>query len=89
MVISATACEIRVASANLPAGSIGMPFGEPRADWLLLGPGVELRQTSYDLPRAAGRVLATDYPQAAEFAASILQPPSAAAMVDLFTSASL
>jgi hypothetical protein len=70
------------------AGSIGMPFGEPRADWLLLGPGVELRQTSYDLARAAEEVRATDYPQASEFAASILQPPSAAAMVDLFTSAS-
>ena len=28
------------------AGSVGMPFGEPGAYWLLLGPGVELRHTS-------------------------------------------
>lgn len=30
------------------AGSMGMPFGEPGADWLLLGPDVELRHTNYD-----------------------------------------
>ena len=51
------------------AGSVGMPFGEPGAYWLLLGPDVELRHTPYDLTRAAERVRATDYPQAQEFAA--------------------
>lgn len=35
------------------AGSVGMPFGEPRAYWLLLGPDVQLRHTSYELDRAA------------------------------------
>jgi predicted phosphodiesterase len=35
------------------AGSVGMPFGEPGADWLLLGPGVQFRHTSYDLTGAA------------------------------------
>jgi hypothetical protein len=59
------------------AGSVGMPFGEPGAYWLLVGPDVELRRTSYDLTRAAARVRETDYPQADEFATqSILQPPS-------------
>jgi predicted phosphodiesterase len=31
------------------AGSVGMPFQEPGAYWLRLGPGVELRRSSYDL----------------------------------------
>ena len=59
------------------AGSVGMPFGEPGAYWLLLGPDVELRRTTYDLAGAAERVRATDYPQAEQFAAqSVLRPPS-------------
>ena len=35
------------------AGSVGMSFGEPGADWLLLGPDVQLRHTRYDLAKAA------------------------------------
>src|SRR5574338_725902 len=38
------------------AGSVGMPFGEPGADWLLLGPDLELRRTSYDLHLAVIRI---------------------------------
>jgi putative phosphoesterase len=68
------------------AGSVGMPFGEPGADWLLLGPDVELRHTAYDLTRAAEQVRATDYPQAQEFASRyVLQPPSAEQMLALYT----
>ena len=68
------------------AGSIGMPFGKTGADWLLLGPGVELRHTDYDLPRAAARVRATAYPQAEEFAAKyVLTSPNEASMLELFT----
>ena len=34
----------------LNAGSVGMPYeGEAAAFWLLLGPGVELRRTDYDV----------------------------------------
>ena len=59
------------------AGSVGMPFGEPGADWLLLGPDVHLRHTTYDLSSAAQRIRGTSYPQADEFAAqNVLQPPS-------------
>ena len=59
------------------AGSVGMPFGEPGAYWLLLGPGVELRRTSFDLAAAAERIRATAYPKADEFAErNVLQPPS-------------
>src|SRR4029453_4513212 len=43
------------------AGSVGMPFGEPGAYWLLLGPEVQLRHTPYDLAKAAERIRATIY----------------------------
>ncbi|MFP5287096.1 MAG: metallophosphoesterase, partial [Thermoanaerobaculia bacterium] len=72
------------------AGSVGMPFGEAGADWLLLGPDVQLRHTSYDLVKAAERLRATAYPQAQEFAArSVLQPPSEEEMLALFSRAQL
>jgi predicted phosphodiesterase len=72
------------------AGSIGMPFGEPGADWLLLGPMIQLRHTRYDLAKAAEQIRGASYPQAEEFAArSILQPPSEAQMLELFTRAEL
>jgi predicted phosphodiesterase len=68
------------------AGSVGMPFGEPGADWLLLGPGVQLRHTPYDLTKAAARIRATDNPQAEDFATRyVLQPPSEREMLEVFT----
>jgi predicted phosphodiesterase len=68
-----TVSGLRVANA----GSVGMPFGEPRAHWLLLGPGVEFRRTDYDVQSAAARTRQTDYPDAEQFAATnILSPPS-------------
>ena len=71
------------------AGSVGMPFGRPGADWLLLGSHTQLRHTPYDLKAAADRVRATQYPQAEEFATrSILQPPSEEAMLRAFTNIS-
>jgi predicted phosphodiesterase len=72
------------------AGSVGMPFGEPGAYWLLLGPDVQLRHTSYDLAKAAERIRATSYPQAQEFAArNVLQPPSEKEMLEAFAKAEL
>ena len=70
------------------AGSVGMPFGRTGADWLLIGPDVQPRHTSYDLERAAERVRATHDPQAAQFAHGILAPPSEEAMLGAFTNAS-
>ena len=68
------------------AGSVGMPFGEPGADWLLLGPDVQFRHTDYDRARAAERIQATAYPGAREFAErSVLRPPSAREMLDAFS----
>ena len=72
------------------AGSVGMPFGDPGAYWLLLGPRVELRRTSYDLAAAAERIRATAYPKADEFAArNVLQPPSEQEILAAFSAAEL
>ena len=62
------------------AGSVGMPFAPPGAYWLLLGPGVELTRTAYDLDRAAARVRATAYPHPDE----ILRPYTADQALALF-----
>ncbi len=72
------------------AGSVGMPFGEPGAYWLLLGADVQLRHTVYDLTKAAERIQATNYPQAQDFAArNVLRTPSEKEMLELFTKAEL
>lgn len=72
------------------AGSVGMPFGEPGAYWLLLAPEVQLRRTDYDLAKAADRIRATGYPQAQEFAArNVLQPPSKEEMLEIFSKTEL
>jgi hypothetical protein len=71
------------------AGSVGMPFGEPGADWLLLGPDIGLRHTAYDLADGARRIRETSYPQAEAFAMqSMLHPPSEADMLAAFTTIS-
>jgi predicted phosphodiesterase len=71
------------------AGSVGMPFGTLGADWLLLGPDVQLRHTDYDLAAAAEQIRATSYPGADDLVArNILQSPSEAAMLEAFTSIS-
>lgn len=66
------------------AGSVGAPFGESGAFWLMLGPDVQLRRTSYDLREAAEQIRRTAYPQAEEFARSVTTPPSAEKMLDAF-----
>lgn len=72
------------------AGSVGMPFGEPGAYWLLLASGVELRRTAYDLTSAAARIRATEYPQAEEFASrNVLNPPSEQQILDAYSRAEL
>jgi len=72
------------------AGSVGMPFGEPGAYWLLLGTDVQLRHTPHDLAKAAERIRATSYPEAQDFAAhNVLQPPSEKQMLETFAKAEL
>ena len=69
------------------AGSVGQPYGAPGAHWLLLGPGVELRRTPYDVASAAERIRATEYPLAEEDAKNLLQPPSEEEILELFGTA--
>lgn len=72
------------------AGSVGMPFGEPGAYWLLLDETVSLRRTRTDSAAAAARIRATDYPSAEVFAArNVLQPPSEREMLELYSRAEL
>lgn len=80
-----TIARVRVVNA----GSVGMPFGSRGADWALIGPGVQLRRTSYDLNQGAARIRNSNYPQAHEFAEQyVLQSPPEAAMLEAFTNAS-
>lgn len=72
------------------AGSLGMPFGEPAANWILLAEEIDFRKTSYNLKNAAELILKTNYPQARDFADNnIFQPPSEDVMLELFTKGGL
>lgn len=72
------------------AGSVGMRFGGTGADWLLLGPHVELRHTRYDLAAAAARMLRTSFPGVREFVERhVVDSPSEAAMLDVYGRAEL
>ncbi len=75
--ISAVACGhthmpfVRLAHRRLVLnpGSVGMPYGGAGAHWALLGPGVELRVTEFDLDHAIDRITSeSGYPDAREWA---------------------
>jgi putative phosphoesterase len=67
------------------AGSVGMPYADrPGAYWALLGPTVSLRRTAFDLDSAAAAVRGTGYPGRDQFAAAILQPPTAEHAIAVF-----
>lgn len=55
---------VRLASRRLLVnpGSVGMPYGQDGAHWALLGPGVELRTTRYDVAAACRTLAAGGYP---------------------------
>jgi hypothetical protein len=70
------------------AGSVGMPFATTGADWLLLGPGIELRKTNYDTAAAAEQFRRTEYPMVEDMAVRyILNPPSEAELFAAWASA--
>jgi predicted phosphodiesterase len=67
------------------AGSVGMPYeGEAAAFWALLGPGVELRRTRYDVTVTCARVRESGIPDAEEFAEGLAHPPPAAEANEFF-----
>lgn len=72
------------------AGSVGMPFGNTGAFWLLIDSALELRRTSYDLDDAARRIRSTAYPQVQEFAERyLLHPASEDEMLKLYDKAQI
>ena len=72
------------------AGSVGMPFQEPGAYWLLIDTDITLKRTDYDLAAAADRIRATAYPDAAEFATgNVIRPPAESQMLEALSKAEL
>jgi hypothetical protein len=70
------------------AGSVGMPFGEPGAYWLLLGPDVQLMRTMYDLEAAAERLRGSAFPGVADFVTrQVLNRPSEEQILAAYASA--
>jgi predicted phosphodiesterase len=56
------------------AGSVGMPYeGTVAAFWAILGPGVELRRTEFDVDRLAEALLASGWPESEAFVAENLR----------------
>ncbi|MDP9258083.1 MAG: metallophosphatase family protein [Actinomycetota bacterium] len=67
------------------AGSVGMPYeGDAAAFWALLGPGVELRRTSYDVTVTCARIRESGIPDAEEFAEGLAHPPPASEANEFF-----
>ena len=78
--------EVRVVTA----GSVGKHHGDRGAYWVLIDGDVQFKCTLYDFEEAAGRVRATAYPEAKEFAVgSILQPQSEEETLKIFAPVSL
>ena len=58
-------------------GSVGLPYEAGRgARWALLGPGVELRRTEYDVDSAVALMRTTDDPRVETVVELMLSPPS-------------
>jgi diadenosine tetraphosphatase ApaH/serine/threonine PP2A family protein phosphatase len=78
------------ATRIINAGSVGMPFGRTGADWLLLGPDVQLRHTDYDLEAAAARFREKAGPRTEEFIVpAVLRPPSVDEILKAYSAAEL
>lgn len=78
--------ELRVVNA----GSVGMPYGNAGADWLLLDSEVQFQHTLYDFTNAAELIKGTDYPQAKDFAENnVLHPASEDEAIAVFSKTQL
>jgi putative phosphoesterase len=68
------------------SGSVGLPYGEQGAHWLLIGKELEFCRTPYDYQKAAELIRQSSYPTAAELAENnILKVPSAEEALEVFT----
>jgi predicted phosphodiesterase len=69
------------------AGSVGMPYeGRRGAFWTSLGPGVDLRCTSYDTEAAVATILERPGPDNDALARRLLEPPDPQAATEFFES---
>lgn len=68
------------------AGSVGMPYeGRAGAFWAMLGPGVELRRTDYDVPAAIAELRAGGFDDIDEmFEESLFNPMNPDQVAQLF-----
>ena len=69
------------------AGSVGMPFDDPGAYWLLLGPDVQPRRTEYDYAEADRRLESTGYPRIEDISTS--RPRTRAQMLEVLDGVAL
>ena len=68
---------------SVNAGSVGMPYeGVPGAYWALLGPGIELRRTEYDLDEAVARYRESGLPGVEQLVEILLEPPERREVID-------
>ncbi len=64
------------------AGSVGMPWGRPGAEWLLLGPDVQLRHSDYEVTAAAASVAITGFPDPDDFFVRGVTAPASVAQME-------
>lgn len=70
----------------LNAGSIGMPFIEMGACWLLIDDDIQFKRTFYDLQEAANRIRHSTYPNVEQFIQNnLLEVPVETAVFALLT----
>ena len=70
---------VRLAAGRLVVnpGSVGMPYGRPGAHWALLGPGVGLRRTLFDVEAACAAVVArSGFPDAGRWIDEVIRTPA-------------
>lgn len=66
------------------SGSVGMPFGEPGAHWLLIGETIEFRNTEFDREAAAETIRQSQSPEAEPFVSgNIFNTPAEADVLPL------
>jgi putative phosphoesterase len=80
----------RVLSSGLRVvnpGSVGMPYeGRRGAYWAMLGPGVELRRSDYDVEACVAAIQVMGAPVDEQLLAYLLDPPSSQEVTELFES---
>jgi len=68
---------------SVNAGSVGLPYeGRPGAYWALLGPGIELRRTEYDLEETVALYRASSQPNVEQIVEMMVEPPEPREVID-------